>query len=298
MNTLERIKYNNSKESLKDFNKKYFSQQTKGTRTMPQPGTIEQISQVSNSKLDEINTLINSYNQEAAEILMRKESGEYKNFTPEYVQELVKQASESHLAKYKTKIEALLKDSLDWLEIAIQKKESIRFPFRNNSDFQKAQLSEMKSLRAQSFVNSVKNENIILNELVMALRSNDTDYFNSLVNYILIDEPETEIGKSDLLSSQPGRVKLFADVRKVYKDFSDKNNLVVLDIAIQTLLIVSTETNQFLAAVNDNSVYFMPQRMVSKMDQNEVARHIEAVNGSLPYYETKLENLNFVHSLV
>lgn len=282
---------------LEEINKNIFKQ-TEREKKMAQAGSIEQLSQVSRNKLDEINALINEYNQRAAEILVRKDSGEFKNFVPEHVQNLVKQETEAHLAKYETKVDALLKDSLGWLSIGLNKKEEIRFPFRKSTDFQKAQLGEMKSMRAQTFVNSVKNENIILNELLMAYRSNDNDYLNSLVNYILIEEPENEKEKFDLLEARPERVKLYADVRKLYKDFAEKNNLNILDIAVQTLLVVATETNQFLTAIKDKSIYFMPKRMAAKMDQNEVARNIEAVNGSSPYWETKLESLIFAHQIV
>lgn len=282
---------------LEELNKIIYKQNER-EKKMAQVGSIEQISQVSRNKLDEINNLINEYLQRSAEILVRKDSGEFKPYTPEYVQNLVKQETEAHLAKYETKVDAFLKDSLSWLSIGLNKKEEIRFPFRTSTDFQKAQLGEMKSMRAQTFLNSVENPNIILSELLSAYRSNDEDYFNSLVNYILMEEPEDEKEKFDLLEDRPERVKLYTDVRKLYKDFADKNNLTVLDIAVQTLLVVSTEATQFLAAIKDKSIYFMPKRMAEKMDQNEVARNIEAVNGSTPYWETKLESLKFVHQIV
>lgn len=288
----------NFEKQLEDV-KQLFHKQSEREKTMTQPGSVAQLNQAASKNLGEINSLINNYNDEAAVILTRKDRGEFKNYTPEYVQELVKKETEGHLAKFQSLAEPFLKDSLEWLSVALRKKENLRFPLRSSvGDLQKAQLGEMKSLRAQSFVNSTKNPNMILNELFTALRSNDDDYFNSLVNYVLMDEPETEIEKSDLLSTQPERVKLFADVRKLYKDFSAKNELDLLDVAIQTLLVISTEATQFLAAIKGGQMYFVPQRMAKKMNQDEVARNIEAVNGSMPYWETKLENLNFVHQIV
>ncbi|HCY77737.1 MAG TPA: hypothetical protein DHV28_17640 [Ignavibacteriales bacterium] len=289
----------NFENELENF-KQLFHKQYEREKTMALAGSIEQISQVSISKLDEINKLINEYNQKSAEILVRKDSGEFQNYNPSYVQELVKKESEAHLAKYQTKIEELLKDSLGWLSIALNKKESIRFPLRSSvGEFQKAQLGEMKALRAQNFVNAADNNlNLIVNELFTALRSNDDDYLNSLINFILMNEPQDPKEKSDLLADRPGQVELYEKVRNVYKEFAQKNNLTILDVAIITLTAVSTEINSFLAAVKGGSIYFMPQRMAEKMDQNEVARNIEMVNSSMPYWGTKLESLNFVHQIV
>ena len=283
---------------LENFNKLYF-QTTEREKKMVQTGSIEQKSQVATSKLDAINTLVNEYNKRGAEILVRKESGDFKNYTPEYVQQLVEQEKQNHLANYLPKVEEFLKDVLGWLSLSLQQKEEIRFPYRNSKDVNKAQLGEMKSIRAQNFVNAAKEDSsLITNELFNALRSNDDDYFNSLVNFILMSEPRNEIDKSDLLKDKPNQVKLFEMVRNVFKEFAGKNNLQLLDVAIITLTTVATESNSFLAAIKGGEIFYLPKRMAEKMDQNEVSRNLELVNASMPYWGTKLDSLDYVFQIV
>jgi len=283
---------------LENFNKLYF-QTTEREKKMVQTGSIEQKSQVAISKLDAINTLVNEYNKRGAEILVRKESGDFKNYTPEYVQQLVEQEKQNHLANYLPKVEEFLKDVLGWLSLSLQQKEEIRFPYRNSKDVNKAQLGEMKSIRAQNFVNAAKEDSsLITNELFNALRSNDDDYFNSLVNFILMSEPRNEIDKSDLLKDKPNQVKLFEMVRNVFKEFASKNNLQLLDVAIITLTTVATESNSFLAAIKGGEIFYLPKRMAEKMDQNEVSRNLELVNASMPYWGTKLDSLDYVFQIV
>jgi len=283
---------------LENFNKLYF-QTTERDKKMATAGSIEQKSQVATSKLDAINTLVNEYNKRGAEILVRKESGDFKNYTPEYVQQLVEQEKQNHLANYLPKVEEFLKDVLGWLSLSLQQKEEIRFPYRNSKDVNKAQLGEMKSIRAQNFVNAAKEDSsLITNELFNALRSNDDDYFNSLVNFILMSEPRNEIDKSDLLKDKPNQVKLFEMVRNVFKEFAGKNNLQLLDVAIITLTTVATESNSFLAAIKGGEIFYLPKRMAEKMDQNEVSRNLELVNASMPYWGTKLDSLDYVFQIV
>jgi len=283
---------------LENFNKLYF-QTTEREKKMATAGSIEQKSQVATSKLDAINTLVNEYNKRGAEILVRKESGDFKNYTPEYVQQLVEQEKQNHLANYLPKVEEFLKDVLGWLSLSLQQKEEIRFPYRNSKDVNKAQLGEMKSIRAQNFVNAAKEDSsLITNELFNALRSNDDDYFNSLVNFILMSEPRNEIDKSDLLKDKPNQVKLFEMVRNVFKEFAGKNNLQLLDVAIITLTTVATESNSFLAAIKGGEIFYLPKRMAEKMDQNEVSRNLELVNASMPYWGTKLDSLDYVFQIV
>lgn len=283
---------------LENFNKLYF-QTTEREKKMATAGSIEQKSQVAISKLDAINTLINEYNKKGAEILVKKESGEFKNYTSDYVQQLVEQEKQNHLATYLPKVEEFLKDVLGWLSLSLQQKEEIRFPYRSSKDVNKAQLGEMKSVRAQNFINAAKEEtSLITNELFNAMRSNDDDYFNSLVNFVLMSEPRDEIGKSDLLKDKPHQSKLFEMVRNVYKEFAGKNNLQLLDVAIITLTTVATEANSFLAAIKGGEIFYLPKRMAEKMDQNEVARNIEMVNASMPYWGTKLDSLDYVFQIV
>lgn len=289
---------NKLEKEINDLNNIIYTQ-IEREKKMATAGSIDQKSQVAISKLDAINTLVNEYNKKGAEILVRKESGEFKNYTPEYVSQLVEQEKQNHLKNYLPKVEEFLKDVLGWLSLSLQQKEEVRFPYRNSKDVNKAQLGEMKSVRAQSFVNAAKEDsNLIANELFTALRSNDDDYFNSLVNFILMNEPRNEIDKSDLLRDKPHQVKLFETVRNVYKEFAGKNNLQLLDVAIITLTTVATEANSFLAAIKGGEIFYLPKRMAEKMDQNEVARNVEMVNSSVPYWGTKLESLDYVFQIV
>lgn len=282
-------------QSLEQINK-YFYQQDKEKSKMANVGSIQQKSEVATKQLSEINSLINDFNQAGAKILIR-ESGETKMYTPEYVQNLQKQETENHLKNFRPKVEQLLNDALSWLKLSINQKDEIRFPFRYSSDANKATLGELRSMRAQNFVSSAKDPKILMSEVLLAYRS-DADYFNSLVNAILMAEPVTDLEKSDLLKDNPNQAKLFADVRGIYKEFADVNNLTVLDVAITTFLTIATEATSFLNAIKARNIYFMPQRMAEKMDQNEVARNVEIINSSMPYWGTKLEGLNFVHQIV
>jgi len=295
MNLTDNKKFESELETL---NKLYLTL-IESDKLMAQTGSIQQKSEVAIKEHQKINDVINSFNQRSAEILGMKASDEMKNYTDDYSQKLVKQYSDEHLSKYRPEAETILKDALSWLNLSLNQKEEIRFPLRTSTDSNKAQLGEMKSLRAQNFLNAANNNpELILNELFNSLRSNDSDYFNSLVNLILIQEPRDEAKKSALFSDKPELENLFAKAKTVYRDFADKNNIPILDIAIVTLTTIATEANSFLASMNDNNLYYMPQRMVEKMDQNEVARNLDVVNSSAPYWGTKLDALTYVHQIV
>lgn len=276
-----------------------FNQINEREKTMVQTGSIEQKSQVSVRMLEDITNLINNFNQAGAALLARPNDGSYQNYKPEYVQQLVKDETEKHLNNFLPKAEKSLKDAMDWLKLSIKQKEEIRFPLRAAVDTNKAQLGEMKSMRAQNFVSAANFDlNILMNELFTALRSGDTDYFNSLVNCILMTEPRDPLAKSDLLSSKPERNELYAKTRNVYNEFAANNSIGLLDLAATNFTTAANEANQLVMAIKAGNVYFLPKRTLDRMDQNEVSKNIDLVNASVPFYETKLDGLNFVHQLV
>lgn len=149
-----------------------------------------------------------------------------------------------------------------------------KYPLRYSSLNLEMNTGELQRINAFNFYNSVKNLALVKQEIENSITTNQTDYFNSLLDIIEANRPnEIELSKAD----------------KPTRDFYNFINSLRLqsdnDSKVKELRTALNELRYIVDAINSGDSFLILPRTIKQMKQNEINQvNAEYLNRAMKYY--------------
>lgn len=252
----------------------------------PDSYSIKKAIEKAQTKARELMTMILDFNEKSSELtLIKVGEAKYSHFTPQRIEEIFAEEKEKHLTIYKNLVDKFQKEVSGLLSEILLMRESFRFPLRTSKDMQEAQLGELKKMSAQSYFGSKKSVDSIRLEILQSYRLDDFDYFNSLIDLLLLqDDPESR--------------DIVEEIKNIYKQFAEKNGIGVFEDVISSLIQTSNDSNQFYKSIEGQHLYFFTKDMSIKLGDESYPKYRDGIISSSQYWETQLGELKYIHQIV
>ncbi len=173
--------------------------------------------------------------------------------------------------------------------ISAKHKEKIKLKFPNKfgaTDYQAKALGEAQAHRGQSFISSNDNNSeLILKELANAKANIETDYFSTMLDYILMNVPQPK-----------DQVKLTEEKRNFYKStkelseiFNKEFGIDVLEKSLDEVKKIQAGAEGFLMALQSGAEKYISKDMMLGMTKQDRINNIKIMNNSAQFWP-ELEN--------
>jgi hypothetical protein len=225
--------------------------------------------------------MILSYNVKQAELLTNGQK-QFSNYTTEYVQKIIKENLNVNVEKEKSTAQEFIDASNNYLKTATKLKDETRFPLRNASDVVKNALGEAKNQRAYNFLSLAKDFNKITAEFESAFQIGDLDYANSLIDAILLKEPDP-LNHSQFSNEE---VTFYGKVKELKLKQEKASGIFDLDGAIQDFTKLIKDGSAYHSALSSGVIQYYDQDTVRSMNQNQVASLIDDINNSSEHWQS------------
>jgi len=168
--------------------------------------------------------------------------------------------------------------------ISAKHKEKIKLKFPNKfgaTDYQAKALGEAQAHRGQSFISSNDNNSeLILKELANAKANIETDYFSTMLDYILMNVPPPK-----------DQVKLTEEKRSFYKSTKELSEIInkefgidVLEKSVHELKEIQAGAEGFLMALQSGAEKYLTKDMMLGMTKQDRINNTKIMNNSAQFW--------------
>lgn len=178
----------------------------------------------------------------------------------------------------------------DKLSKEARKIPSVKYPLRYSVLSSEKTLGELMRTNAFNFLNAAKNRDAILNEIDTARQTEQTDYFNSLIEIIELNRPnEIELSRLDKKEQD-----FYKAVETRRKDFETKNNITDSNKELEILKLFKSELEYIKQRTEkkDDVIVLIRELLSlgSEKERQEFARNnLEALNKAQGYFTNSIQ---------
>ena len=227
-----------------------------------------------------IDRLISNYNQIAIDEIEQKKNLQDRYNEAISIEKLHKWRAEK-VNSISSEVKYLLDGINSRLNDSIKKTVSVKYPLRYSVLSSDRTLGELMRTNAFQFINLAKDKNLIVNEIDLAIQTEQIDYANNLIEIIELNKPnEIELSRA----SKEDR-EFYQTVENRKAKFEDQHKLSELKALVSELKIERTELEYLLKTIENEDPFIITLRQAKKLSQSEIEKlDLKYINKAMSYF--------------
>jgi hypothetical protein len=163
-------------------------------------------------------------------------------------------------------------------------KQKIKLKFPNKfgaTDYHAKALGEAQAHRGQSFISSNDNNSeLILKELANAKANNETDYFSTMLDYILMNVPPPK----EQVKLTEKKKNFYNSTKELSEVFKKEFGIDVLEKSVDELKEIHAGAEGFLMALQSGAEKYLTKDMMLGMTKQDRINNIDIINNSAQFW--------------